>query len=70
MHKDYSIWLEMHHLVQAASHALPILRYLSDVEEGGETAFPENSVWFDTEMGARADSTFSDCAKVCYSIIN
>ena len=37
--------------------------YLSDVEEGGETAFPERSEWYDPAMGAAADPTFSDCAK-------
>ena len=37
--------------------------YLSDVEEGGETAFPKDSVWVDPAMGKAADPTFSDCAK-------
>ena len=37
--------------------------YLSDVEEGGETAFPEKSVWYDPAMGVAADPTFSACAK-------
>ena len=37
--------------------------YLSDVEEGGETAFPKDSEWYDPAMGVAADPTFSDCAK-------
>lgn len=37
--------------------------YLSDVEEGGETAFPQGSVWTDPKMGQKADPTFSACAK-------
>ncbi|KAG1662060.1 hypothetical protein FOA52_005307 [Chlamydomonas sp. UWO 241] len=37
--------------------------YLSDVEEGGETAFPEGSEWVDPAMGPKADQTFSECAK-------
>ena len=37
--------------------------YLSDVEEGGETAFPEQSEWYDPAVGARADASFSECAK-------
>mmetsp|Transcript_14846 Transcript_14846/g.43598 ORF Transcript_14846/g.43598 Transcript_14846/m.43598 type:complete len:279 (+) Transcript_14846:1195-2031(+) len=37
--------------------------YLSDVEEGGETAFPKDSEWADAKMGAAADPTFSECAK-------
>ena len=37
--------------------------YLSDVEEGGETAFPQGSEWVDPAMGVAADPTFSDCAK-------
>jgi len=37
--------------------------YLSDVEEGGETAFPKDSQWVDPAMGKAADPTFSDCAK-------
>ena len=37
--------------------------YLSDVEEGGETAFPKDSVWVDPAMGKAADPSFSDCAK-------
>lgn len=38
-----------------------MLIYLSDVEEGGETAFPESSVWMDPAMGEKAG--WSDCAK-------
>ncbi|KAG1665545.1 hypothetical protein FOA52_000691 [Chlamydomonas sp. UWO 241] len=37
--------------------------YLSDVQEGGETAFPKDSQWSDPAMGAKADPSFSDCAK-------
>ena len=37
--------------------------YLSDVEEGGETAFPQGSEWMDPSMGTAADASFSDCAK-------
>mmetsp|Transcript_42240 Transcript_42240/g.126602 ORF Transcript_42240/g.126602 Transcript_42240/m.126602 type:complete len:287 (+) Transcript_42240:1109-1969(+) len=37
--------------------------YLSDVEEGGETAFPKDSQWADPAMGAAADASFSECAK-------
>mmetsp|Transcript_13665 Transcript_13665/g.39553 ORF Transcript_13665/g.39553 Transcript_13665/m.39553 type:complete len:316 (-) Transcript_13665:271-1218(-) len=37
--------------------------YLSDVEEGGETAFPDGSEWVDPAMGHAADPTFSECAK-------
>jgi len=40
------------------------LMYLSDVEEGGETAFPEGSVWADPSMATKAATMgFSDCAK-------
>eukprot|EP00798_Chlamydomonas_sp_ICE-L_P022227 gene22227-29292_t len=37
--------------------------YLSDVEEGGETAFPENSRWYDPSMANAAADTASSCAK-------
>lgn len=37
--------------------------YLSDVEEGGETAFPEGSKWTDPSLGAKLDPSFSECAK-------
>ena len=37
--------------------------YLSDVEEGGETAFPQGSEWVDPAMGKAADPSFSKCAK-------
>ncbi len=38
------------------------LMYLSDVEEGGETAFPEGSVWYDPSIPDRIGKV-SDCAK-------
>lgn len=38
------------------------LMYLSDVEEGGETAFPDGSVWADPSMEGRS-AGMSDCAK-------
>jgi hypothetical protein len=37
--------------------------YLSDVEEGGETAFPDGSQWVDPAMGAKADPSLSACAR-------
>jgi len=42
------------------------LMYLSDVEEGGETAFPDGSVWSDPEIPKRLEAAgvqLSDCAK-------
>ncbi|PNW86388.1 hypothetical protein CHLRE_02g084450v5 [Chlamydomonas reinhardtii] len=39
------------------------LMYLSDVEEGGETAFPHNSVWADPSIPEQVGDKFSDCAK-------
>eukprot|EP00197_Chlamydomonas_leiostraca_P012157 CAMPEP_0202866880 /NCGR_PEP_ID=MMETSP1391-20130828/8409_1 /ASSEMBLY_ACC=CAM_ASM_000867 /TAXON_ID=1034604 /ORGANISM="Chlamydomonas leiostraca, Strain SAG 11-49" /LENGTH=388 /DNA_ID=CAMNT_0049546867 /DNA_START=81 /DNA_END=1247 /DNA_ORIENTATION=- len=42
------------------------LMYLSDVEEGGETAFPMGSKWADPDMPARLKEQgvkFSDCAE-------
>ena len=39
------------------------LMYLSDVDEGGETAFPEGSVWTDPAMGVVSDVMASGCAK-------
>lgn len=42
------------------------LMYLSDVEEGGETAFPEKSQWIDPGMPAKLEAAgvkLSDCAK-------
>ncbi|KAJ9522493.1 hypothetical protein QJQ45_008335 [Haematococcus lacustris] len=42
------------------------LIYLSDVEEGGETAFPQGSEWEDHSIPARLEAAgvqFSDCAK-------
>ncbi|GIL53146.1 hypothetical protein Vafri_8817, partial [Volvox africanus] len=38
------------------------LMYLSDVEEGGETAFPQNSVWYDPSIPERMGPV-SECAK-------
>lgn len=38
------------------------LMYLSDVEEGGETAFPEGSVWADPSLAKRG-GPFSACAQ-------
>jgi len=38
-----------------------VLLYLADVEEGGETAFPQNSQWLDDSTGERL-GPFSDCA--------
>ncbi|EFJ45289.1 prolyl 4-hydroxylase, partial [Volvox carteri f. nagariensis] len=38
------------------------LMYLSDVEEGGETAFPQNSVWYDPTIPERIGPV-SECAK-------
>eukprot|EP00798_Chlamydomonas_sp_ICE-L_P014663 gene14663-20698_t len=38
------------------------LMYLSDVEEGGETAFPKNSEWADPSIPERMGQV-SDCAK-------
>jgi hypothetical protein len=35
----------------------------ADVEQGGETCFPEGSQWLDPGMQAKVDPTFSDCAK-------
>eukprot|EP00798_Chlamydomonas_sp_ICE-L_P022228 gene22228-29293_t len=38
--------------------------YLSDVEEGGETAFPLNSVWYNPAMGqSPAAQAASECAR-------
>jgi prolyl 4-hydroxylase len=39
-----------------------VLLYLSDVEEGGETAFPNDSQWVDPSL-AEALGKVSDCAK-------
>lgn len=42
------------------------LMYLSDVEEGGETAFPHHSEWADPEIPKRLEAAgvkVSDCAK-------
>jgi len=39
------------------------LMYLSDVEEGGETAFPHKSEWVDPAMKDAASAVMSDCAK-------
>ncbi len=38
------------------------LMYLSDVEEGGETAFPHNSVWYDPETPKKMGAV-SECAR-------
>ncbi|KAG2494060.1 hypothetical protein HYH03_007704 [Edaphochlamys debaryana] len=43
-----------------------MLLYLSDVEEGGETAFPQGSVWYDPALPAaieKAQGPFSECAR-------
>lgn len=39
-----------------------LLIYLSDVEEGGETAFPKGSVWADPSL-AEKNGPFSACAQ-------
>ncbi len=36
---------------------------IADVEEGGETAFPQGSEWYDPAMKEAMDPLFSDCAK-------
>lgn len=46
----------------ALGRAATILLYLSEVEEGGETAFPDGSAWLTPELGERM-GPFSDCAK-------
>ena len=39
-----------------------VLLYLSDVEEGGETAFPGGSEWLDLASEQRS-GPFSECAR-------
>lgn len=39
-----------------------VLMYLTDVEQGGETAFPVNSQWIDRELAER-HGPWSNCAK-------
>jgi len=51
---------------QPSQRIATVLVYLSDVEEGGETAFPMGSKWADPDMPARLKEQgvkFSDCAE-------
>ena len=41
---------------------LPFFRAMPDVEEGGETAFPEGSVWMDPSIPKKGGAV-SECAK-------
>ncbi len=41
----------------------PSLLSSPDVQEGGETAFPDKSEWVHKEAGAKYDEEFSACAK-------
>lgn len=43
-------------------HLVLIIRYLSDVEEGGETAFPGGSRYVDPSIPEKG-GPWSDCAK-------
>lgn len=49
-------------LVEQTPRLATVLLYLSDVEEGGETAFPSQSVWADKRMAQRY-GPFSECAE-------
>lgn len=40
-----------------------VLIYLTDVQDGGETAFPKSNKWASPERGKQLDANFSDCAK-------
>jgi hypothetical protein len=49
-------------LVEQTPRLATVLLYLSDVEEGGETAFPSQSVWADKRQAKRF-GPFSECAE-------
>lgn len=49
-------------LVEETPRLATVLLYLSDVDEGGETAFPSHSVWADKRQAKRF-GPFSECAQ-------
>lgn len=49
-------------LLEDTPRVATVLLYLTDVEEGGETAFPVNSRWADPTLERRF-GPFSECAQ-------
>jgi hypothetical protein len=60
-------WLTPHsthtHTHTHTQHTHILAPARADVEEGGETCFPDGSQWLHPEQGLRADPSFSECAK-------
>eukprot|EP00208_Stichococcus_sp_RCC1054_P005213 CAMPEP_0206139930 /NCGR_PEP_ID=MMETSP1473-20131121/7815_1 /ASSEMBLY_ACC=CAM_ASM_001109 /TAXON_ID=1461547 /ORGANISM="Stichococcus sp, Strain RCC1054" /LENGTH=364 /DNA_ID=CAMNT_0053533881 /DNA_START=282 /DNA_END=1376 /DNA_ORIENTATION=- len=49
-------------LIEVSPRVATVLIYLADTEEGGETAFPQDSQWADPALAERY-GPFSDCAQ-------
>lgn len=49
-------------LINDSPRLATVLVYLADTEEGGETAFPQNSEWIDPDLPSRL-GPFSSCAR-------